>query len=116
MKSNLQNTLNDIAQEFISKISEAVRTQIIESLSNGEPVLIHDASNGVEVESNGHSNGHTEKKPRKAVSREVQKARQRHGRYLGLCKGLNATQRKQMKKLRAEKGVDAAISAIEKMA
>lgn len=63
----------------------------------------------------GNGNGHT--KPittKRRTSAKVKSARQLHGTYLGLTRGLSAPQKKEVKGVRADHGVREAIALAKK--
>ena len=101
--SNIQS----IVENFVNEIRASVKAEIIAELSNGS--------------TNGHTNGATEtverseKREKKPVSAALKRSRKLQGRYLGGMRRLNAAQKKQVQKTRAEKGVEAALDLISKM-
>lgn len=109
-----QSMIQDLVSEFAAKITDAVRTQIIESLNNGQPALIHSNGAGRRTAKNGNG-ASAAPKPRKPLSREAQKARKLQGQYMGGLRRLNKQQTAQVKKVRAEKGMDTALALIAKM-
>jgi hypothetical protein len=94
-------TVTEIVQEFVSKITEAVeegtRQRVLE-------VAGKIGSNG----SNGHAR-HARPAPKAKATPEQQKARKLQGQYMGNIRALPRKDIEKVKALREKKGIEAAI-------